>query len=302
MPEQNGNKSMEDSYLEYIHSKKFYKSDLDSWYPIKTGVVALIDFLGVGKYDLDRSGAFLYYRDNVISEIDFVREFGPDNHPYFKSKNRFKSYSFGDTILFTWELAQGEDKNVLLDEISSVLSHLFINCLKAKMLFRGAVSFGKWRERDDRINPGEKPIDKFCIIGPAISDCAKWYEEIDWAGVVFTPKTGKGIAEYKKYCDTNGIKTTELYYVSYSTPRNKNCTLKKKTYRLWTLNWPRDVFHDSNIIRFTNLSADWLAYAHNLINIFKRYPRKAKSKYDNIHKYIDHCYNELHKTYPLLYL
>ena len=82
---------------------------------------------------------------------------------------------FGDSILFTYEITDEKRFTDYFHRLAFVLNMLIPRAVDLGILFRGAVSVGKYIETED------------IALGPAIVDVASWYDKIELFGVIATP-------------------------------------------------------------------------------------------------------------------
>ena len=88
----------------------------------------------------------------------------------------------------------------------------FVNSIKAKMLFRGAISYGSYY------------LSTRLIIGPALDEAAYHHDKLNWIGISLTPKLAKDMNR------TNPRTANASWY--------ENVPHKEGNYRSIVLNWP----------------------------------------------------------------
>lgn len=206
---------------------------------VKYGIVCILDLLGAKNFDIQNAEEFLDNRDEIINtatENVQKEELAPLNIALEK-------FTFGDTILFCWDLTGGTGKKM---EVTKKLQlcliragHLinqFITLGVSKGLpFRGAISIGSYLS------------EKSTVIGPAVADAASWYEQADWIGVMATPSAGFHIREFvelgKHLAERDGEESSLMedqfskFFVEYEKVPIKKSGASDKM-RLWVSSWP----------------------------------------------------------------
>jgi hypothetical protein len=82
---------------------------------------------------------------------------------------------FGDTLLITYEIKDRSKEQQYFVGLGFILRLFLCEALQLGLMFRGSLSLGDYVDKDS------------VVLGPAISDAAAWYEELDMMGVVLTP-------------------------------------------------------------------------------------------------------------------
>lgn len=189
----------------------------------KFGTVLLLDALGVSTLSVTTSKDFLekslQFSEVITDMMDQMVRGGQEwNMPVSKSE----MFTFGDTLLFTWEVTMGEDITQFVNTMVLTGSAVNVGLASAfdmGLLFRGALAIGEFVTSTN------------IAIGPAVADAARWYEQSDQIGVILTPKTG---VMWEMMLEAN--KEDPLIqdiYVKYSVK------LKDKgSMNLWTIPWP----------------------------------------------------------------
>jgi hypothetical protein len=182
--------------------------------PQKSGLVLMLDALGISSYSLDQSRSFIEDFRHLERELKKSKK-NLNFYPFYKD---FDFSLFGDTIILCWPLiSDNKTKTKMNDlEIFAIVSEhiqiIFNWGLSHKILFRGAISCGDYI------------VDKNIILGPAIFDANNWCEVTDWFGIICTPKARFWL-ELK--IEELGKKNADLsnaiadYYISYDVPLSK---------------------------------------------------------------------------------
>ncbi|MBF0584748.1 MAG: hypothetical protein HQL80_11025 [Magnetococcales bacterium] len=182
------------------------------------GFVAILDVLGARGYNVDHAKEFILNRDAMLDKLkekpilDAIDESLP--MPYIAT--------FGDTVIFTWNVGQDRVMKTL-PSVASWLSALLNLGIANKMLLRGALSVGEFISREST------------VLGPAVSDAASWYEEADWVGVVLTTKCKLSLISLLENAKHNQrLKKIDFnkWFVEYDVL----CHSGKK--RMWVVSWP----------------------------------------------------------------
>lgn len=179
------------------------------------GIVAILDALGASSYSDEDVEQFLNSRQRIISKLgDYLEE------KTEISAEQVKTFTFNDTIVIA--LLCGI-RAPSLDQISAfcaVLRKFIVDSMNNGLLFRGAAALGEFRA-DDLTNT---------IMGDAVTDAAQWYEETDWIGVHFTPRSFLHIER-----DLHGAANRrEWAMLPYKVPLKGG-----KTLDTFAVNWPR---------------------------------------------------------------
>jgi hypothetical protein len=257
----------------------------DNEYIVKTGVVAMLDLLGIGSLSSEACVDLLYCRDAIVRSIE--------DHDLKKLIPTLDIYQFGDTILFCIEV---ERKSVAAYDVyrplTFFLNHLVTEWLDKGFLIRGAVAYG------DYVLPSLKSAGSATIIGPAVAEVARWYEAIDWAGVVIVPSC----SELVKGSLQKLLPTTinpdgrpgwfPVDYIQYDAPvADGECNSK----RLWCLAWPFELRNtatkkiQSKHEEHARIIAVLEALRDRVNLEDKAKEAKIKAKYDNTIEFVRHC-------------
>lgn len=142
----------------------------------KYGFVAVLDALGTRTASLGEAAKYLTLIQDIESEITTslhvtLHDKGVDPAIFDKLSIRF----FADTILITYEVKDKRKELQYFTRITFVLRMFIYKALEMGLLFRGSLSLGEYVDKDA------------VVLGPAVSDAAIWYEELDMVGVMVTP-------------------------------------------------------------------------------------------------------------------
>lgn len=193
----------------------------------KFGIIVLLDALGIQNSSIEESKKFVGLLRGAQNTFE------PYLNSYSSSKehtnNHYKNVkpttrTFGDTLLLAWELPEDKDLYDYINTVSASVGYIIKYGIESGVLFRGAMSIGKYLESDTT------------IIGPAITDAAAWHEQADWFGCIATPNCSMVInIECKENNYPNIIK--------YNVPLKSG-----KKIDLWCVSWPSHVFEDKKEI------------------------------------------------------
>jgi hypothetical protein len=246
---------------------------------IKTGVVLLVDALGVKSFSLKGSLVFLKHWDNLLDQLKdlsaHISSFGDMSIKTRMPKVRI----FGDTILCTWDLSSRESDLAGTFHMATYLAGNMIKIgIESNVLLRGAMAVGEYTflERSEGHS----------LVGPAIDDAASWYEKANWFGIIATPNCGFRIPGFyedlekirsgnetftsglEDYSEEQGLITSECSFIEYDVPLKSGETAK-----LQTIAWPKLVNHAKPI--------QWLDSCFSKLKI----PKGTEEKYFNTRNY-----------------
>ncbi|MBN1593300.1 MAG: hypothetical protein JW941_08670 [Candidatus Coatesbacteria bacterium] len=196
----------------------------------KNGIVVMLDALGARNMDLADCDRFIKVRDRLVRIAnDFGSELqNPGGFYAWSGAEQLKTYTFGDTILLTWDFAGQRELDLvvsLLALMEDCIARVFCTSISLKMPLRGSVSLGQYIE-DSGSNT---------VLGPAVADAAIWYERANWLGVILTPDCAKRIRDYEKKMSSIYIGKNILSHsiVNYAVPLKNGETLDTRV-----LAWP----------------------------------------------------------------
>ena len=135
---------------------------------VKKGFVVMFDALGTKLKDIAACDKFIKDTDNLKEYLSKRAE--------QKEVNNLDIIILNDTIIL---LLESDLTFHNIKVIGKIVRPIIKRGLENKILYRGAISFGEYiiKYSDKRVQ----------ILGPAITDVADWYEEINMAGLVATP-------------------------------------------------------------------------------------------------------------------
>jgi hypothetical protein len=146
-----------------------------------------------------------------------------------------------------------------------VLAYFYIAALDGGILFRGAISIGEFIKQDN------------VALGPAIADCAAWYDQFEFIGAAATPFSTQYIRHL--YCQSQGnsddpwtIDATEM--ILYDVPT------KNGTQSLFAVNWPAYLAY-----RTVPKPCDFLKEYFSLIHKYS-VPIGTEEKFRNIEAFV----------------
>lgn len=185
--------------------------------PEVRGLVGIFDALGAKNFDAHRVRAFIEAQDAILEAIR--------DKANIQSLTRDiptpKLFTFNDTLIIALE-ASAENEYDAIKGFGVIVRRLISFSLQKKLLFRGAVSIGKYIT-DER---------RSLIMGEAVTDAASWYEQFELVGGFATPKASLII---KRHTSTDS-RPPYHYVFPYDVP----CKQGKR--QLVAFNWPKAFF------------------------------------------------------------
>lgn len=236
----------------------------------KYGFVALLDALGTRTSNLERCDEYL--RNLKIIEDDITSSLSVRTKRHSigtKLLDKLSINFFGDTILITCEIDNRDEELVYFETMAFILKLFICKSLTLGLLFRGSLSLGEYIDGHD-INKST------VVLGPAISDAAYWYEQLDMVGIVLTPVTT--IAIQHLLLVKNGTVVTGECKNGWWADLHKGPTPTKQGVQdLVTLNWPEcaDLYYKPG------QSAEWIYGILRNLQI----PWGTEGKYRNTEAY-----------------
>jgi hypothetical protein len=203
---------------------------------IQYGFVAMLDVLGASLYDIQSAQQFIVNRDELLEELNSIESELSDFEDSLPSP---RITTFGDTIVFTW--AVGPER--IMKALYGVGEWLRASVrwgIAHGMLLRGALSVGEFISEEST------------ILGPAVADCASWYEAANWFGVILTPSAGlhmTSLAESSTRIDALKSINYMKWFVEYDVP------LKGGKQIMWASSWPFDTWANHREGQVTPLEA-----------------------------------------------
>jgi hypothetical protein len=184
----------------------------------KFGIVAMLDALGVRNATIGEASEFIESIQMIMKETpQFLSGLYKGDKKETKKIEVVPPHmsTFGDTVIFTWEMDEGELPDFLPD-VGFTLAYTVFSGLEFKLAFRGALSVGEY------IQSGST------VLGPAVADVASWYDCAEMIGVVATPYCGQILNAFD-----HGTTLNNMDFVKYKIP------LKGDSHsELWTVPWP----------------------------------------------------------------
>ena len=201
---------------------------------IKTGVVVLLDALGISTATTKEAVNFIEIINSILPFIHQVKHLAAQS---FKFTDPGNIYSFADTVILTWETNEN-DKLLQVLYVASTISNIIINeGLERGILWRGAIAVGDFICDNNNTT----------ILGPAVADAASWYEVADWFGVIATPHTGFYAEllcnEFKNGTFFEGkMKSAppEMAFVKYMVPIKNSISTE-----MYAVPWPHTIISDT---------------------------------------------------------
>lgn len=230
----------------------------------KTGVVILLDALGT-KGIWKRESP-----ENYINRWIQIRAYLQDLQKE-KSMIIIEDHLFSDTIIITIVSKENECNHLQLLNFASLVSKYILSTgLKQNLLFRGVISLGDFYTH------------KEIIIGEAIDNAAKYYEQPQWIGISLTPETALW---YNQPIIQNLVrKFPPTDFVEYGLTYNRlneetNCKeiIVENSFAV-------NLLHQMYVVNYK------LEQVINQLNeLKKKAPPKAKSKYSRTIEFILFC-------------
>jgi hypothetical protein len=184
--------------------------------PKESGVVAILDALGASSYDDRQINRFLDSRDRVISNL---KEWAESDHGSV-AKSEVHTFTFNDTIVLVLKCPKS---GLMLERAAAMAAYLrqfIVSSMADGMLFRGSAALGSFY-MDEESNT---------VMGEAVVDAAQWYEEAQWVGVHFTPRSTLLLRALME--EAQDDKRWALF--PYDVPLSGGLTLNS-----FAINWPK---------------------------------------------------------------
>jgi hypothetical protein len=138
------------------------------------GIVAILDALGASSYDDSAVNQFLRSRERVFERLEEYLE-----EKTAITRQQLKMFTFNDTVVIALVCARRPPDLKQIGAFSAILRKFLVESMNSGLLFRGAAAIGEFRA-DDATNT---------IMGDAVTDAAQWYEQTEWVGVHYTPRS-----------------------------------------------------------------------------------------------------------------
>jgi hypothetical protein len=227
----------------------------------KHGIVSMIDALGVRNSTIQESIHFIENIQSIVEAVPafisgYVETVGKEKKKKFEAEPP-ELITFGDTIVFSWQMKPEETSNFLTD-VGFFLSFIIVAGLQNKMAFRGSVSVG------DYIQSGST------VLGPAVADVAAWYDSSEMIGILATPFCGQLLNSINEIQSLNSMD-----FIKYAVPLKGGDSKD-----LWTVGWPEHLDYLYQTSKITPLQN-----YYNLIQNFA-IPKGVEDKFFNTEKFV----------------
>jgi hypothetical protein len=141
------------------------------------GFVALLDALGSKTASLKEAELYLQNIRDIKEAVTRTIEVNFDVTPLKSgAMSDVSCRLFGDSVLLTHSISDPDDEFRVFEHLAYVIRRFINVALEKGLLFRGSISLGEFVNEDE------------IVLGPAISDAAAWYEQLDSVGVLCTPQ------------------------------------------------------------------------------------------------------------------
>jgi len=194
-------------------------------YTVETGVIAVVDALGVRESSARDPTGFLDKRDGLLSKVDKMKV------RLAKLPSKLKPPEIvllGDTFIFDWPAK--DPLEVLYSAGIFLVSFVHFGLLDG-FCFRGAVAVGDY-VRDPK-----------SVVGAAVTDAISWCDQADWMGIVVTPHFGLRLSliANKSNATEEEKDIITLHHTEYEVPVKNGGKI-----RLWAVSWPLSFFVAGN--------------------------------------------------------
>jgi len=233
-------------------------------YQAKTGIVVVLDALGIRNLSIAESIGFLETRDLLLRTLTGLGEWACearramcDDVEEYGVIQEHTVMTFGDTIIVSWELPESSIVGIDLWLVSRWLNDLMFVAMLDGVALRGAVSVGKYLS----------DLNTNTIVGPALTDAVAWSERGDWLGVVATPSCGLHLDSAASLEVLDPF--ANIAFCKYVMPVNG------ETSERWVLSWPVMFLERSKYMKSSGEA--------QLLEILKEFPIPygTEKKYDN---------------------
>ena len=201
-----------------------------------TGLVAILDALGAADYSMERVRDYLESRSQLLEQ---VRRFAEKKHKGLVqrfAKAQIDWFVFQDTIILVY-VSQQPIALAHVAWFGLVLRAFLSRAIEKNLLFRGAFSMGQLYKVSTETNT---------VLGPAVRDAARWYEQAQWMGVHATPRTSLIIQSLA----SSSKESIGYALVPYAVPFKESAS----GLELHSVNWPKGMHlrrpdDDATVIR-----------------------------------------------------
>lgn len=149
----------------------------------KWGAVTLLDFLGwkgvwVNDYKQQSQSQSIQINYNSLQKLaNLIREIKKECDVRCEEYGtELKFISISDTLALFSPSKNNDEENYNILKLHAELCSLVMDISAASgFALRGAITIGEYDYWDN------------VIVGPGVDECASWYEQADWLGVIFAP-------------------------------------------------------------------------------------------------------------------
>jgi hypothetical protein len=196
-------------------------------YHHQLGVVAILDALGASSFGEQEIKAFIDSQETILQSLNEKADSIWGEH---LGREMVATFTFNDTIVIALTL----DRFPAIRDVARffiLLRKFFTVSMENGILFRGAVSIGKFYSDTDRN----------LRMGEAVTDAAAWYEKANWSGIHATPRASMIIDRLIEE-EQNEDEKKELasVIIDYEVPMKD-----RSRPRLKASNWPKSYFVQS---------------------------------------------------------
>lgn len=244
----------------------------------KFGIIAFLDALGARTTDIKICGEYLDKVQKLETSIKNIKKAleeldQMEEHQNSKWNPQFlKLRFFGDSILLSYEFPSGSSYEDSILCVIFTISALICFAIRLGVLFRGALSIGKYLETEA------------VLLGPAITDAANWYELSDMIGMMVTPATYNFLNATYKLDSKRREKALDqpaFGLLLHDIPISKSARIDTKQINSYVIDWPRMIRE----IQREDEPNDELLWFYNYVKSLT-VPLGAESKYTNTEKFI----------------
>jgi hypothetical protein len=201
----------------------------------KFGIIVFLDALGARTTDIAFSKDYLSkvteLKRNIIMIKGAIEEVdaGLEIQSIVWNAEQLSFRFFGDSVLIAYEFLPKHSPRSCIDCVLFVVATLVCLALKQGILFRGAISIGKYLQNEE------------VFLGPAVTDAANWYDQSDMVGALFTPATMNylkallGISS--EYSEEKAFLPIPRL-MSYDVPLSRSAKSQPKSLKTYVVEWP----------------------------------------------------------------
>lgn len=225
------------------------------------GLVAVLDALGASSYGPAEINRFLNARAIVLERLDIMKDEIGTIDP-----THLTTFTFNDTIIVALRCGEVAPTLKRSATFAALIRKFMVDSMANGILFRGSAALGRFHV-DTESNT---------IMGDAITDAAQWYEESEWIGVHFTPRS---YLELQRMIETSEDKKAWAF-IPYAVPRRGGGAIET-----FAINWPK-IF----LVPKLRPWGDDMKPRAKLLRFLSqhRVPMGTEGKYLNTLKFFDH--------------